>query len=880
MARKQVRDPLQGREPSVQPTSQPRLSVPRGAATPPPRTNALARLGKALEEINPEVSQALFQRHERLEKEAAGVGAAVAEELGASAEMEEIQAELKRRVDEGELDRGWLPVAEQNAGKRLAFNRAQKITAEDLYSRFDEVSRLHNRTDPETVISEVRERGLESIPDDPEAREVFLSTFSRQSNAFFQEATKQFIENQKKHQDATRAETLDDYLTAVSASDTTQSRQEQIQRVGDFIETHYKPEMNKRQVAETVATDAAPLIRDLISEGETDEAEEIMNVIEDYDLTGNGGKLGKVSGARNVLTNLRNELLSRSDDSYQQMAKERRRQEAVATEAFRSDVVNLEGPLTEREKDRLVSEFAQNHEDEPHARFLYEKQLDQEIQQGNTTDQEVFTEIKRSITQLDTDDAKDKLETASQQGLLSAQDQFDLEQSIAEVETLSPVVRPELRDQAQQSIYQGAKESAFNPETGSTVTRRTPVFESTGEFQALDSDLQFEHRQEVLDFFMQEVRNGVRETGSLQEAQANLPRIRNEAKQAAIKYADKVTQQLLDKQQQKQQEQDVDTSIAENLKQNGSLDQVNRVRFKEEFESLPDDPARLVQLAQENEAIPRSQLPGEDFEDQELAVGPPKFLGIPTNPAHPGSSSALSRLRRAYQGDFRGSLPPNAAGSVQEAIDFAQNKYLREHGPSLLRSATNSKEISKSLRNRINTFAKVVVDFGMQNKLSDDDWKLLGFDPEKMRQIPPSKSPRGLPKPAEVREEQPNRKFALQKYMFQKTQNGFQPAEILSGTTEEGVPFDPSQIDPWSTPLFESLEQLEQEWNNGSPSRDSIFYKIGDRIDPQDRLNAAQFYHAQYRLLRSRPQEQTTTSTTSANAKTTNNSRSQQPGDS
>lgn len=77
---------------------------------------------------------------------------------------------------------------------------------------------------------------------------------------------------------------------------------------------------------------------------------------------------------------------------------------------------------------------------------------------------------------------------------------------------------------------------------------------------------------------------------------------------------------------------------------------------------------------------------------------------------------------------------------------------------------------------------------------------------------------------------------------------GYTPEEIQTGTTRHGLTFNPKDIDPRYIPVFRSVAELDKHWAQGKP--DEIFYAVGDRIDPDSKLTARQFYLFQRELLR------------------------------
>jgi hypothetical protein len=91
---------------------------------------------------------------------------------------------------------------------------------------------------------------------------------------------------------------------------------------------------------------------------------------------------------------------------------------------------------------------------------------------------------------------------------------------------------------------------------------------------------------------------------------------------------------------------------------------------------------------------------------------------------------------------------------------------------------------------------------------------------------------------------------ASQIYGALKSRLGFTPEEITSAKTKHGVSFLPAEINPSYIPVFRTREELEKNWANGQPS--DLFLKVGDAVDPNDKMKPEDFYKAQLALLSNR----------------------------
>lgn len=75
-----------------------------------------------------------------------------------------------------------------------------------------------------------------------------------------------------------------------------------------------------------------------------------------------------------------------------------------------------------------------------------------------------------------------------------------------------------------------------------------------------------------------------------------------------------------------------------------------------------------------------------------------------------------------------------------------------------------------------------------------------------------------------------DRHAAFDQYMTVKRSVGFNPQEIIAGTTQkDGIKFDPLTINPYTTMVFSNKTELEAYYNNGQPNplADALFKRLG-----------------------------------------------------
>lgn len=307
----------------------------------PKQRGSLTQLGQALEQMGESVGSILLQRSNELDNKAETLGELKASELGASAKMEEINAALKTLVDEGKISRSRLPKAQIGSERRYAAGVAESGVSM-LYSKFQDVTKVLNPEDLDTVINETRAELLNKVPASVEAQEAFDNEFTRISKAF---RTESVLASQKAHeafQDDTRRESLDDRLTAITSQLPGSSEQAQaVLQLSDLVGNAYKNEMAPQDVAAMVAKDASAFIKDMVSQGDQENARLAFDAISSIDLTGKGGLLGETSAAREVLAPLRGLIERMPENDFDDTGKQMKKAQDAAEYQMRKDIGGL-----------------------------------------------------------------------------------------------------------------------------------------------------------------------------------------------------------------------------------------------------------------------------------------------------------------------------------------------------------------------------------------------------------------------------------------------------------------------------------------------------------------------------------------------------------
>jgi hypothetical protein len=87
---------------------------------------------------------------------------------------------------------------------------------------------------------------------------------------------------------------------------------------------------------------------------------------------------------------------------------------------------------------------------------------------------------------------------------------------------------------------------------------------------------------------------------------------------------------------------------------------------------------------------------------------------------------------------------------------------------------------------------------------------------------------------------------ALEVYGNAKGRLGFTPDEVMKQVTKHGVPFVAKEIDPRFTPVFRTVAELEDAWNDGKPK--PLFFQMKTAVadpDPKHPMSKGDFYTAQ-----------------------------------
>lgn len=552
MPRIQVRAPFNGGE-QLSPTISPQR-LPAGVA-PPTKDNSLFSLADALSDFNPEIRGLLREEQAKRQDEAVTLGELKAAELSSKERMDAINGQLKTFTDDGTISPARLPYFQRGFNRRAGRELALSEFAGALDTRLADASKLSERADPETVITETLKDFRSRLPSgDIYAQQGFDQQAQRLADNFRQKAAATYTQNYEETGRLRIANEASDILTQLAHADADEKDAVRSQ-FRQFFDSVKADELPKQQVAPFVVERAvAPLVRDLAGRGQFDDAEDVLEEMETFDITGQGGLLGATAAGRSAFAVLRNQIAEAkrtADDPGEVFAKKAKDAQLRGTSAAKAAVVELGTErLTYAKRDTLAEQFRAANKDNPDAVFAYQNFLDDYIRQGPRPDDETTVAgVSRLLDTTNTErlsQAADTLAEASRAGLISPATELKLEKEIGKRRALFGLITDEDLRAADRTIYRA--EPGYDDASRPVVI---PAFASAADYisEKLTPAQRIQHRQGVVLFFRDRLAEKLRSGGfnTTEEAQAALPKLNAEALTDAIAYADKLTATFLPK---------------------------------------------------------------------------------------------------------------------------------------------------------------------------------------------------------------------------------------------------------------------------------------------------------------------------------------------
>lgn len=550
MPRIQVRDPFNGGE-QLRPTISPQR-LPAGVA-PPAKDNSLFSLADALSDFNPEIRGLLREEQAKRQDEAVTLGELKAAELSSKERMDAINGQLKTFTDDGTISPARLPYFQRGFNRRAGRELALSEFAGALDARLADASKLNERADPEAVITETLTAFRSRLPSgDIYAQQGFDQQAQRLADNFRQKAAATYSQNYEETGRLRIANEASDILSQLAHADADEKDAVRSQ-FRQFFDSVKADELPKQQVAPFVVERAvAPLVRDLASRGQFDDAEDVLEEMETFDITGQGGLLGATAAGRSAFAVLRNQIAEAkrtADDPAEVFAKKAKDAQLRGTSAAKAAVVELGAErLTYSKRDTLAEQFRSANKDNPEAVFAYQNFLDDYIRQGPRPDDETTVAgVSRLLDTTNTErlsQAANTLAEASRAGLISPATELKLEKEIEKRRALFGLLTDEDATLAERAIYRA--EVGFDDTTNRVLI---PAFTSAKDYlsESLTPQQRLQHRQGVMQFYRDTLGEKLRggSFSSVEDARAELPKLRTEALTEAIAYADKVTASLI-----------------------------------------------------------------------------------------------------------------------------------------------------------------------------------------------------------------------------------------------------------------------------------------------------------------------------------------------
>lgn len=304
---KQPRDPLAGAAPRLQPTARP-VSIPIGA-TPPQRRSPLAELAQAFDGFNAELKGALQDAAIKADADAFTLGELEAQKQDAARRLGELETVAKELVDSGHLNKARSPAFKRGYSSRVGRDLARGEFHRALFSRLSEAAKVDDAKAPEAIIAEVRQEVASSLPSgDLYAQEAFDDNANASVAQFIQRATEERLRNLEAVGEVKMADEGAEILHSLAFAPTDEDEQDRLAAYREHLDT-LRTELRKTDVnAFTLTRSLRPVVAELIQDGHYDEAEGLLQQVEDFDVTGKGGLLGKTADGRALLADLQSKV--------------------------------------------------------------------------------------------------------------------------------------------------------------------------------------------------------------------------------------------------------------------------------------------------------------------------------------------------------------------------------------------------------------------------------------------------------------------------------------------------------------------------------------------------------------------------------------------
>lgn len=778
---RQLTDPLTGAAPTIQPTARP-LAIQPGA-TPPPRRSPLGELAEAFQGFNEPLRQGLAQAAAQADNAAYTQGQLEATKQGAAQRMGELDTLIKQGVDNGDLPTGRAPAFIRGFNFRTgtelgdAFQGALTAQLQDV-TRADTggpqaiqkaVTDTYNK-----YASQLHPDNIDGMDGFDRSAQVAIARFNEQASAGYMSAYT--AAGKQKMADET-SETA--FQLATAGTDIAPGVRTLFKTQVDQIRKELPVSEVNGFLAQNVVQ---PAIVKLIAQDKIPEAQALLTEMDGYDLTGQGGLLGKTEAAKTVFSELQLQLDRESKahnaEAFQKLADADKVTALNATHDAGNVLLQLRnnnnGRLPSADaQDQILNDYRAKHPtdsvaNDAFAEAVHSEFANEERWRANSKD---VSDLALAAHTLDPDKiaaTQGLLDNAYHTGAVPASVRTQIQLELDKNRAMAGAIDEQDFKNAAVDLYghldqRGQAVPNFGDLNDDSPTASTTLWngDTFKKVAPLPDNLKEQHEVQTKQFFETTLR------ASLLNLTGGNPDLVPSKKQAAIDDATNKSRAFA-------------KSLLQQMTQQAATDKA------------------ALAVTQHAKQIRDARYTGS-------------FLAAPTF-------------------NYNQKLTDSAGNPVERGATYklpSTDKSFMQWAPTQAREGLPEAD-------------KVEVYFPAKTLST---WLQPG-NPEGKSNIV------DLPALAKDIIENPKPEASAQAknvYAYVKGLIGFTPEEVLSGVTKHGIPFDSSQIDPTRISVFRNRGELEKAWNNGEPT--DQFLKVGDAVDPKDRMTPQALYLAQLALL-------------------------------
>ncbi|OAM90338.1 hypothetical protein AW736_00545 [Termitidicoccus mucosus] len=511
----------------------------------------MLQLADALDDIEPGILELIKNRTAEDQRAALTTSELKAAAEDSKTKLGVLNGNLKEHLEAGGISRFQLPYAQIGYSRRAGQDIASAELSTLLDSRLADATKADAPFDPEGVIKQATDEIRSQLPkDNVYALQGFQQEADRQAETFRRKAKAVHEQKFVQAQEARIGSRILDFADAYAFSDP--DNKDAIKaEVHQFISTVKEEEMPRHRVGPLVASKALEAVQDILSQNPTatDEAETVLDLFHDYDLTGQGGLLGKASASRQFFITARQEIRKAAEKSETvdlEVTKRNATDRQLGADAALAALAELDGQtLDKAARNRLADSFRKSEDGRnPQKLSGYLQTLDRAISQADKQDDDrALSTASRMLATIDPaklDEAESFIRQAEQRGDLRALTVAQqLEPALRKARSLSSIYDTRWLAIASTKLY---GEDVDGPGT------LTPTFtiEETPELPGLSQDELREHQRQTLSFFEQAAQRHLVEMseGDPMKAVQVREKARSEAYVDTVKYAENLAKEM------------------------------------------------------------------------------------------------------------------------------------------------------------------------------------------------------------------------------------------------------------------------------------------------------------------------------------------------